>query len=85
MSKNGSPVSLARTEWLLLRHLAARPGSVITNAEILTKVWGPEYVNDLQYLRVRVYRIRSKIEDDPAKPRFIKTFHGLGYLLDATG
>ena len=83
--KNGEPVSLTRTEWQLLRQLASRPGSLIPNAEILTKVWGPEYVDDLEYLRVRIWHIRNKIETDPSKPRYIKTFHGQGYLLGPTG
>jgi len=85
VSKKGMPVSLSRTEWLLLRQLAARPGALIRNEELLAKVWGPEYVNDTQYLRVRVCHIRGKLEDDPSRPRYLQTFQGQGYMLDTFG
>ncbi len=51
------------------------------NAELLSKVWGPEYRDDLQYLRVWVSRLRRKLEEDPSKPKLIKTFQGIGYML----
>ena len=50
--RNGELVQLSRTEWLLLQHLAAHAGKVVLHTELLTKVWGPEYRDDLQYLRV---------------------------------
>jgi DNA-binding response OmpR family regulator len=81
--KNGEIVTLTRTEWMLLQHLAANAGKVMLNTELLSKVWGPEYRDDLQYLRVWVSRLRSKLEDDPANPAIIKTLQGIGYLLDA--
>lgn len=80
VKKEGSLVNLTRTEWLLLEHLASNAGKLVTNRELLTKVWGPEYVDDLQYLRVWVSRIRQKIEDVPGEPKFIRTFQGLGYM-----
>jgi two-component system KDP operon response regulator KdpE len=55
------------------------------NTELLSKVWGPEYRDDLQYLRVWVSRLRSKLEPDPSNPVIIKTLQGIGYLLDAEG
>jgi DNA-binding response OmpR family regulator len=82
LRKDGQLVRLTRTEWLLLRLLASRPGTVISNEELLTKVWGPGYVNDLQYLRVWVSRIRGKIEDGNPKRSHIKTLHGRGYMFD---
>jgi two-component system KDP operon response regulator KdpE len=54
----GELISLTRTEWMLMQHLAANAGKVMLNAELLSKVWGPEYRNDLQYLRVWVSRLR---------------------------
>ncbi|HEY8173777.1 MAG TPA: response regulator transcription factor, partial [Dehalococcoidia bacterium] len=63
VTRDGSPVTLTRTEWMLLQHLAAHPGTIMLNAELLTKVWGPEYRGDLQYLRVWVSRLRHKLED----------------------
>jgi len=77
--KNGEPVSLTRTEWLLLQYLAANAGRVILNAELLTRVWGVEYSNDLQYLRVWISRLRSKL----GSHSIIQTLSGIGYKLDA--
>jgi DNA-binding winged helix-turn-helix (wHTH) protein len=53
------------------------------NAELLSKVWGPEYVGDLQYLRVWVSRLRGKLEREPSEPKIIRTFQGVGYMLSA--
>ena len=72
----------SRTEWLLLQHLAANAGKVVLHTELLTKVWGPEYRDDLQYLRVWVSRVRRKLGAAPGEPGRIKTFQGIGYLLD---
>lgn len=79
--RDGQPVSLTRNEWLLLQHLAANVGKVMLNAELLSKVWGPEYRDDVQYLRVWVSRLRHKLEEDPATPTYIKTVQGIGYML----
>ena len=54
VTRDGELVQLSRTEWLLLQHLAANAGKVVLHTELLTKVWGPEYRDDLQYLRVWV-------------------------------
>jgi two-component system, OmpR family, KDP operon response regulator KdpE len=80
--KAGEPVSLTRTEWLLLQSFAANAGKVMLNSELLTRVWGPEYVNDLQYLRVWVSRLRAKLEPDQSNPTIIKTRPGLGYVME---
>jgi two-component system KDP operon response regulator KdpE len=79
--KDGQIVQLSRTEWMLLQHLASNPGKIMLNVELLHKVWGAEYCDDLQYLRVWISRIRRKLEDDPSNPRLIKTFQGVGYML----
>lgn len=83
VKKAGEPVALTRTEWLLLQHLAANAGKVMLNTELLTKVWGPEYRDDLQYLRVWVSRLRAKLEDTPSTPTIIKTLQGIGYMFEA--
>lgn len=83
--RNGEQVDLTRTEWMLLQHLAANPGRVMLSAELLSKIWGPEYRGDLQYLRVWVSRLRKKLEDDPANPTLIKTFQGIGYMFVIPG
>lgn len=83
VSRSGDVVSLTRTEWLLLQYLAANAGKVMLNAELLSKVWGPEYHDDVQYLRVWVSRLRRKLEPNPTEPVIIKTMQGIGYMLDA--
>jgi two-component system KDP operon response regulator KdpE len=83
VKKAGEPVALTRTEWLLLQHLAANAGKVMLNTELLTKVWGPEYRDDLQYLRVWVSRLRAKLEETPSNPQVIRTLQGIGYLFEA--
>jgi two-component system KDP operon response regulator KdpE len=82
VSRDGELIQLSRTEWLLLQHLAANAGKVVLHTELLTKVWGPEYRDDLQYLRVWISRVRRKLGAKPGEPGRIKTFQGIGYLLD---
>src|SRR5688500_19408614 len=78
-------VHLSRTERLLIQHLAANAGKVVLHTELLTKVWGTEYRDDLQYLRVWVSRVRRKLGAKPGEAGRIKTFQGIGYLLDVDG
>ncbi len=79
--RDGQMLALTRTEWLLLQHLAANAGRVMLNGELLSKVWGPEYREDVQYLRVWVSRLRHKVEPDPANPTIVRTVPGIGYML----
>jgi two-component system, OmpR family, KDP operon response regulator KdpE len=83
VKRGDEPIAVTRTEWQLLQHLAANAGKVILSHELLAKVWGPEYRDDLQYLRVWVSRLRQKIEADPSNPTIIKTLPGIGYMFDA--
>ncbi len=83
LKKAGELVPLSRTEWLLLQHLAAHAGKVVLHSELLTKVWGPEYRDDLQYLRVWISRLRQKLEDNPGEPQYIRTVQGIGYILES--
>ena len=85
VTRGGELVGLSRTEWLLLQHLAANAGKVVLHTELLTKVWGPEYRDDLQYLRVWVSRVRRKLGAKPGEAGRIRTFQGIGYLLDVEG
>ena len=82
VTRGGKLVHLSRTEWLLLSHLAANAGRVVLHGELLTKVWGPEYREDLGYLRVWVSRVRRKLGTPPGQAGRIRTFQGIGYLLD---
>ena len=77
----GEAVHLTRTEYALLRELALHGNRVVTHGDLLTTVWGPEYRNDLDYLRAYVRYLRRKLEADPANPRYILTSQGVGYML----
>lgn len=75
----GSRVDLTPTEYKLLYHLVRNAGYVLTHGMLLAKVWGREYVDEVDYLRVYVRRLRDKLGDDPDRPRYIRTERGLGY------
>lgn len=77
----GEPISLTRTEYALLRHLALNANRVAMHHELLTSVWGPEYRDDIDYLRAYIHYLRRKLEVDPANPRYITTVPGIGYML----
>lgn len=77
--KHGAEVRLTRTEFALLAELAAHPNKIILQRALLQKVWGAEYGDESEYLRVYIGRLRRKIEDDPAAPRHLLTEPGVGY------
>jgi DNA-binding response OmpR family regulator len=79
--RHGIPVDLTRREFQLLSVLAEHPGRVVDNHELLTRVWGPEYVNDVQNVRQYMGYLRNKLEDDPRRPEYILTVRGIGYRL----
>lgn len=79
---NEKPVALSRTEWRLLEQLALHAGRILVHEELLSKVWGPEYRDDVQYLRVWISRLRQKLEPTPSEPKYIKTVPGIGYVLE---
>ncbi len=78
-SFRGRALDLTPTEYELLTYLMANAGKVLSHKAILRQVWGPEYGQEAEYLRVYIGRLRSKIEDDPAAPRYIVTERGVGY------
>ena len=75
----GRPIKLTPTEYNLLYHLVRNAGRVLAHETLLAKVWGDEYRNDVDYLKVYVSRLRNKLEDNPDRPRYILTERGLGY------
>lgn len=81
---SGRPVVLSRTEWQLLQQLCANAGRVMLHEDLLTRTWGPEYRDDVQYLRVWISRLRQKLEENPAEPKYIRTVQGIGYILEAS-
>jgi two-component system KDP operon response regulator KdpE len=75
----GEPVALTATEYQLLYHLVRNAGRVMPHETLLAKVWGHEYTEELDYLRVYIRRLRRKLEADPEHPRYILTERGVGY------
>lgn len=79
VTRAGVPVRLSPKEYELLVKLVEAHGKVVTHKQLLTAVWGPAHVEDVQYLRVFVGQLRQKLESDPASPRMIMTEPGVGY------
>ncbi|HEY4020321.1 MAG TPA: response regulator transcription factor [Pseudonocardiaceae bacterium] len=79
VGKGGVPISLAPTELRLLLELSAAPGRVLSRQQLLESVWEQAYLGDSRLVDACVQRLRSKIEDDPASPRYVQTVRGFGY------
>jgi two-component system KDP operon response regulator KdpE len=79
--RDGEPIHLTPIEFDLLRLLAQNHGRLVTHRQLLQEVWGPAYGAETHYLRVHVAHIRSKIEADPSRPRYVITEPGVGYRL----
>jgi two-component system, OmpR family, KDP operon response regulator KdpE len=77
-------VALTPTEYNLLYQLAVNAGELMSHEALLAKVWGPEYRDEVHYLKVYVGRLRNKIESDPQRPAHILTVRGVGYRFAAT-
>ncbi|MFE4536836.1 response regulator transcription factor [Streptomyces scopuliridis] len=80
-TKDGRPLALTLREFDLLAHLMRHPGLAIGRETLMHDVWGWEF-GDLSTVTVHVRRLRGKIEDDPARPRLIRTVWGVGYRFD---
>lgn len=78
---DGVPVRLTPKEFDLLLLLLRNAGRVLTHKQILSSVWGPAHIEDIQYLRVLVGQLRQKIESNPADPQIVLTEPGIGYRL----
>jgi len=79
VTRHGKPMPLSATEYRLLYHLVRNAGQVLTHETLLARVWGREYTDEINYLKVYVSRLRAKLEDDPHNPQHILTEHGIGY------
>jgi two-component system KDP operon response regulator KdpE len=80
----GNPVRLTPKEFDLLRHLVASQGKPLEHRRLLQAVWGPDYGNETEYLRVFINQLRKKIEPDPANPKYIHTDPWVGYRFEPT-
>jgi two-component system KDP operon response regulator KdpE len=78
----GKETRLTRIEWLLLSELAQNAGNLMLYSDLLTRIWGPAYRDDLQILRTWISRLREKIESEPNNPKLIRTIPKTGYIMD---
>ena len=81
---DGKPVKLTPIEYKLLYQLTRNAGQVLLHDQLLTKVWGPEYLGELDYLRIYIRRLREKLEPNPQQPVYILTERGIGYRFSAS-
>jgi two-component system, OmpR family, KDP operon response regulator KdpE len=79
VERRGQPIHLTPKQFELLHYLMVHAGKPIPHARLLRSVWGPEYGNELEYLRTFIRQIRMKIEDDPATPKYLQTDSHVGY------
>jgi two-component system, OmpR family, KDP operon response regulator KdpE len=79
VEKQGQEIHLAPKEFEMLRYLMQHAGRPVPHTRLLTSIWGPEYGNEREYLRVLINQLRKKIEDDPAHPTYILTESYIGY------
>ncbi|MFT8356414.1 response regulator transcription factor [Bifidobacterium aquikefiri] len=81
----GGDVFFPLKEFELLEYLLQNKGRVMTRHQLIDRIWGSDYVGDTKTLDVHVKRVRSKIETDPAHPKYLTTVRGLGYKIDEPG
>jgi two-component system, OmpR family, KDP operon response regulator KdpE len=79
VSADGEPIRLTPIEWGLLEVLVRNAGRLIAPRQLLQEVWGPEYGDESNYLRVHMAHLRRKLEPDPPRPRYLITEPGMGY------
>jgi two-component system KDP operon response regulator KdpE len=80
--RDGAKVDLTSTELHLLLYLVENQGRVLTHRQLLEKVWGPEYVDEIDYVKLFIWRLRRKLEPEPGHPRYIGTERGVGYRFE---
>jgi two-component system, OmpR family, KDP operon response regulator KdpE len=81
----GAEVRLTPTEWHLVEALVRNAGKLVTSRQLLQEVWGPQYGEETNYLRVHFAHIRRKLEPDPSHPRYFVTEPGMGYRFELPG
>src|SRR5262249_1289638 len=77
----GNEVHLTRIEYKLLEVLVRHADKVVTHSQLLNEAWGPDYEDQVHYLRVYMLQLRRKLEPDPTEPRYLRTEYGIGYRL----
>jgi two-component system KDP operon response regulator KdpE len=81
----GGEIRLTPTEWEIVELLVRNDGRLVPGRQILTEVWGPNYLTETHYLRVYLAQIRRKLEPDSSRPRYFRTEPGMGYRFMSTG
>ena len=85
VGRDGKEVRLTPTEWNLVEVLVRNRGRLVTQTQLLQEVWGPQYHDETNYLRVFVARVRRKLEPEPVHPRYFITEPGIGYRFEPSG
>ena len=81
ISKDGRPLELTQREYDIICYFLKSPSRVVSREELMEKVWGYDYYGDLRAVDVAMRRLREKLEDDPAEPKYLMTKRGAGYYL----
>jgi two-component system KDP operon response regulator KdpE len=79
VTRRGVELKLTATEFKLLAYMAGHAGRVLTHQNLLNNVWGPEYIDNVEYLRVFMSQLRKKLEENPKHPRYLISEPGIGY------
>jgi two-component system KDP operon response regulator KdpE len=82
VTRDGGEVRLTPTEWHLVEVLVRNGGTLVTQRQLLQQVWGPQYGEETNYLRVHLAHIRRKLEPEPSRPRYFVTEPGVGYRFE---
>jgi len=83
VQRDGDEVRLTPTEWSVVEVLVRNRGRLVAQTQLLQEVWGPQYHDETNYLRVFMAQVRRKLEPDPAHPRYFITEPGMGYRFEA--
>ncbi len=79
VTRDGGEIRLTPTEWGIVELLVRNPGKLVTQRQLLQEVWGPQYGDETNYLRVHMAHIRRKLEPEQGRPRYFITEPGMGY------
>jgi two-component system KDP operon response regulator KdpE len=83
VTRDGAEVRLTPTEWHVVEVLVRHQGKLVPQRQLLREVWGPDYHDETNYLRVFLAQVRRKLEPEPARPRYFLTEPGMGYRFEA--
>ncbi len=78
----GDEIRLTPTEWALVEQLVRNPGRLVSQRQLLHEVWGPQYDDETNYLRVHLANVRRKLEPEPSTPCYFVTEPGMGYRFE---